>query len=75
MAERRILLQVTPAARLMLGAKGFDSSFGARPLKRLIQREIADKAAIIILEGGVGEDGIIRVDVVNDELAVTAVPQ
>jgi ATP-dependent Clp protease ATP-binding subunit ClpB len=59
----------------MLGAKGFDSSFGARPLKRLIQREIADKAAIIILEGGVGEDGIIRVDVVNDELAVTAVPQ
>ena len=75
MAERRILLQVTPAARLMLGAKGFDSSFGARPLKRLIQREIADKAAIIILEGGVGEDGIIRVDVVNDELAVTAVAQ
>jgi ATP-dependent Clp protease ATP-binding subunit ClpB len=75
MAERRILLQVTPAARLMLGAKGFDSSFGARPLKRLIQREIADKAAIIILEGGVAEDGIIRVDVVNDELAVTTVSQ
>jgi ATP-dependent Clp protease ATP-binding subunit ClpB len=75
MAERRILLQVTPAARLMLGAKGFDSSFGARPLKRLIQREIADKAAIIILEGGVAEDGIIRVDVVNDELTVTAVAQ
>jgi ATP-dependent Clp protease ATP-binding subunit ClpB len=75
MAERRILLQVTPAARLMLGAKGFDSSFGARPLKRLIQREIADKAAIIILEGGVAEDGIIRVDVDNDELTVTAVAQ
>ncbi|CAB4662701.1 unannotated protein [freshwater metagenome] len=75
MAERRILLQVTPAARLMLGAKGFDSSFGARPLKRLIQREIADKAAIIILEGGVAEDGIIRVDVVNDELTVTTVTQ
>jgi ATP-dependent Clp protease ATP-binding subunit ClpB len=75
MAERRILLQVTPAARLLLGAKGFDSSFGARPLKRLIQREIADKAAIIILEGGVAEDGVIRVDVVNDELTVTTVTQ
>ena len=75
MAERRILLQVTPAARVMLGAKGFDPTFGARPLKRLIQREIADKAAIIILEGGVAEDGIIRVDVVNDELSVTAVAQ
>jgi ATP-dependent Clp protease ATP-binding subunit ClpB len=75
MADRRILLQVTPAARIMLGAKGFDASFGARPLKRLIQREIADKAAIIILEGGVAEDGIIRVDVVNDELTVAAVSQ
>jgi hypothetical protein len=75
MADRRILLQVTPAARIMLGAKGFDASFGARPLKRLIQREIADKAAIIILEGGVAEDGIIRVDVLNDELNVAAVSQ
>jgi ATP-dependent Clp protease ATP-binding subunit ClpB len=74
MAERRILLQVTPAARVMLGAKGFDPTFGARPLKRLIQREIADKAAIIILEGGVAEDGVIRVDVVGDELSVTAIP-
>ena len=73
MAERRILLQVTPAARVMLGAKGFDPTFGARPLKRLIQREIADKAAIIILEGGVSEDGTIRVDVENDELTVRAV--
>jgi ATP-dependent Clp protease ATP-binding subunit ClpB len=72
MADRRILLQVTPAARVMLGAKGFDATFGARPLKRLIQREIADKAAIIILEGGVAEDGVIRVDVVGDELVVTA---
>ena len=75
MAERRILLQVTPAARIMLGAKGFDASFGARPLKRLIQREIADKAAIIILEGGVSEDGVIRVDVVDDELTVSAVTE
>ena len=73
MAERRILLQVTPAARVMLGAKGFDATFGARPLKRLIQREIADKAAIIILEGGVAEDGVIRADVVGDELSVSAV--
>ena len=70
MANRRITLQVTPAARLMLGAKGFDPTFGARPLKRLIQREIADKAALIILEGGVSEDGIIRVDVVDSELSV-----
>ena len=72
MAERRITLQVTPAARTYLGAKGFDPTFGARPLKRLIQREIADKAAIIILEGSVGEDGTVRVDVVDGELQVIA---
>jgi ATP-dependent Clp protease ATP-binding subunit ClpB len=74
MAQRRITLQVTPTARTLLGARGFDASFGARPLKRLIQREIADKAALIILEGGVGEDGTVRVDVVDGALTVTGIP-
>ncbi|CAB4568632.1 unannotated protein [freshwater metagenome] len=74
LADRRITLQVTPLARVMLGARGFDPDFGARPLKRLIQREIADKAAIILLEGNVGDGGTIRVDVVNDELVVTGHP-
>ncbi|MGA1361447.1 MAG: ATP-dependent Clp protease ATP-binding subunit [Ilumatobacteraceae bacterium] len=72
MAERRITLQVTPAARVMLGEKGYDPTFGARPLKRLIQREIADRAAVLILDGAVGEDGAVRVDVADGELAVTA---
>jgi ATP-dependent Clp protease ATP-binding subunit ClpB len=66
MADRRIVLQVTPAARLALAAKGYDPTFGARPLKRLIQREIADKAALIILEGKVGEGDTVRVDVDAD---------
>jgi ATP-dependent Clp protease ATP-binding subunit ClpB len=71
MAERRLILEVSDAARLWLGTRGFDASFGARPLKRLIQREIADKAAIIILEGRVSEDGVIAVDVADGELVVT----
>jgi ATP-dependent Clp protease ATP-binding subunit ClpB len=71
MAERRLILEVSPAARIWLGTRGFDASFGARPLKRLIQREIADKAAIIILEGRVSEDGVIAVDVADGELVVT----
>jgi ATP-dependent Clp protease ATP-binding subunit ClpB len=71
MAERRLILEVSPAARLWFGTRGFDASFGARPLKRLIQREIADKAAIIILEGRVGDDGVIAVDVADGELVVT----
>ena len=62
MADRRITLQVTPAARVLLAEKGYDPAFGARPLKRLIQREIADKAAVLILDGAVGEDGAVRVD-------------
>jgi ATP-dependent Clp protease ATP-binding subunit ClpB len=72
MAERRIALNVTPAACTWLATRGFDEAFGARPLKRLIQREIADRAALIILEGGVGEDGTINVDVVDGELSVVA---
>lgn len=73
LAARRITLQVTALARVVLGTRGFDADFGARPLKRLIQREIADKAAIILLEGNVGEGGTIRVDVVNDELVVSGI--
>ena len=71
MAERRITLSVTPAARVALGEKGYDPVFGARPLKRLIQREIADKAAVLILDGAVSEDGAVRVDVTDGELTVS----
>jgi len=71
MAQRRLTLEVTPAARVLLGTMGFDPAFGARPLKRLIQREIADKAAVLILEGSVGDDDSILVDVVDDVLVVT----
>ena len=71
MAERRITLSVTPAARVALGEKGYDPVFGARPLKRLIQREIADKAAVLILDGAVSEDGAVRVDVADGELTVS----
>jgi ATP-dependent Clp protease ATP-binding subunit ClpB len=73
LADRRITLQVTPLARTALADQGFDESFGARPLKRLIQREIADKAALLILEGSVAEDGAVRVDAPNGVLEVRAV--
>jgi ATP-dependent Clp protease ATP-binding subunit ClpB len=72
MAQRRITLQVTPAARAALAAEGYDPVFGARPLKRLIQKKIADPAALLILEGKVGEDEAVRVDVSDDALTVTA---
>ena len=70
MADRRIALAVTPEARLLLAEKGYDASYGARPLKRLIQREIADKAAIFILEGKAVEDSTVLVSANNGELDV-----
>jgi len=70
MADRRITLAVTPEARLLLAEKGYDTSYGARPLKRLIQREIADKAAIFILEGKAVEDSTVLVTANNGELDV-----
>jgi ATP-dependent Clp protease ATP-binding subunit ClpB len=70
MADRRITLAVTPEARLLLAEKGYDPSYGARPLKRLIQREIADKAAVLILEGKAVEDSTVLVTANNSELGV-----
>ena len=73
LAERRITLAVTPAARLVLADRGYDAEFGARPLKRLIQREIADPAALLLLEGKVSEatgNAMIIVDVVDGALSV-----
>ncbi len=73
LAERRITLAITPGARLALAERGYDAEFGARPLKRLIQRVIADPAALLLLEGKVTEtvgNATIRVDVVDREFTV-----
>jgi ATP-dependent Clp protease ATP-binding subunit ClpB len=72
MAARRITLAVTPRARLVLAEKGHDAEFGARPLKRLIQKTIADAAALLILEGKVGEGGAVVVDAQDGEFTVRA---
>ncbi len=68
---RRITLDVTPAAMAHLASSGFDPVFGARPLKRVIQKEIGDRISLLILEGRVGEDQKITVDVIDGELALT----
>jgi ATP-dependent Clp protease ATP-binding subunit ClpB len=69
---RRITLEVTPAAVALLAAVGFDPDFGARPLKRVIQREIGDRASVLILEGKVGEDSAIVVDAIDDQIVLTS---
>jgi len=62
-AARRITLVVTDAAKGILAHEGFDPAFGARPLKRLIQREIGDTLALALLDGRFGEGDTVTVDV------------
>ena len=71
MADRRITLDVAAEAKDVLADRGFDPDFGARPLKRLIQREIADRAAVLILEGKAGEDSTVHVTARDGELLVS----
>ena len=66
-ANKRIDLVVTDAALTLLAEEGFDPAFGARPLKRVIQREIGDRAAIMILEGHAVEGGSITVDATTND--------
>ncbi len=63
LAERRISLELTEAAKDLLGDRGFDPQYGARPLKRVIQRMVQDPLAIRILEGEFPEGSKIVGDV------------
>jgi ATP-dependent Clp protease ATP-binding subunit ClpB len=67
MADRRIALEVTDDAMALLAEEGYDPAFGARPLKRVIQRQISDPVAMLVLEGKVGEGGTVTVDAATDE--------
>jgi ATP-dependent Clp protease ATP-binding subunit ClpB len=66
LVQRRIRLEVTPAGRRAIASEGFEPAFGARPLKRVIQREIADKLALALLEGTYGEGDTVVVDATSD---------
>jgi len=71
LAERRLTLEVTPEAELWLANAGYDEAYGARPLKRLIQREISDRLALALLEGRYGEsNSTVKVDVDDGHLVL-----
>ena len=74
LADRRITLDVDEGAMAQLAREGFDPAFGARPLKRVIQREIGDKASLLILSGEVADGGTIEVRAgsADEGLQVTA---
>ncbi len=70
LAARRIGLEVTDAATAALAHQGYDPAFGARPLKRVIQRELADPLAVQILDGKIAEGDMVTVDAVDGELVL-----
>jgi ATP-dependent Clp protease ATP-binding subunit ClpB len=75
LAERKLTLQLTPAARHLLATEGYDQAFGARPLKRAIQRLVQNPLALAVLEGRFLEGDRITVDVGSDgELTFTNLP-
>ncbi len=69
--QRRLTLAVTPKARLWLAQKGYDPVYGARPLRRLMQREIDDRLANLILAGEVADGASVVVDVATDNTGLT----
>jgi ATP-dependent Clp protease ATP-binding subunit ClpB len=68
LAERKIALTLTDAAKQHLADAGYDPSFGARPLKRVIQRELQDPLAMALLQGEFAEGNTINVDYREDSI-------
>ena len=70
LAERRLTVQLTPAAEQWVVDNGYDSVYGARPLKRFIQRAVETPIARLLIERDLPEDTAIVVDVENDEVVL-----
>jgi ATP-dependent Clp protease ATP-binding subunit ClpB len=69
LAERNVALELTDAARRYLAETGYDPVYGARPLKRVIQREVQDALALALLRGEFGEGDTVQVDARDGEIA------
>ena len=68
LAEKDIHIELNDAARDFLAERGYDPTYGARPLKRVIQRHVLDPMAMEILSGNIREGSIVSIDVNRDEL-------
>jgi ATP-dependent Clp protease ATP-binding subunit ClpB len=72
LAERRITLEVTDGAAAQLAKTGYDPVYGARPLKRAIQREVETPLARLIVAGTVKDGGAVRIDAAGEGLRLEA---
>jgi ATP-dependent Clp protease ATP-binding subunit ClpB len=71
--ERGIEIELTDEARTLLGNLGYDPTYGARPLKRVVQKQLVDKLALKILEGEFKEGDVVRVDAAEGEIVFARV--
>lgn len=69
--QRGIRLEVTEAALGYIAERGYDPVYGARPLRRFIAREVETRIGRALLSGEADEGAVVRVDLADDELAVT----
>jgi ATP-dependent Clp protease ATP-binding subunit ClpB len=74
LAERGVAIELTDDARTLLGNLGYDPTYGARPLKRVIQKRLVDRLALALLEGEIGEGQRVRVDAEDGELVFRPAP-
>ncbi len=73
MAERGVEVTLTDEARTLLGDLGYDPTYGARPLRRVIQKQLTDRLALALLKGELHEGDSVTVDAVDGELALETV--
>jgi ATP-dependent Clp protease ATP-binding subunit ClpB len=74
LAGRGITLELTPEARELLGDLGYDPVYGARPLKRVIQKRLVDPLALAMLQGEFGDGDTIRAGAADGELVLVKAP-
>ena len=74
LAAREIGFEVTDAAVALLAERGYEPEYGARPLRRLIQREIDDRIADLFVTGALGDGEAVRVDAADGAFVVASVP-
>ena len=68
--DRQIMLKLTPEARKLLGEQGYDPSYGARPLKRVIQKNVQDALARIVLSGKLQDGSTVEIQVKDGNIVL-----
>jgi ATP-dependent Clp protease ATP-binding subunit ClpB len=69
-AERGVSLTLTDEAKQLLGNMGYDPTYGARPLRRVIQKQLIDRLALALLQGEIRDGDAVRVDAADGELVL-----